>query len=105
MWIATPSLCRTRTDYSLPVSRRTAKNSGHFLTLPLELIQAEKNFNRDRGPPDPEFFVTSDGTKTTRFELADTVSLFRARLEARTWIKPYNREHLDGHLAADNAEP
>ena len=23
MWIATPSSCRTRTDYSLPVSRRT----------------------------------------------------------------------------------
>src|SRR6516165_11184096 len=30
MWIATPSSYRTYTDYSLPVSRRTAKNSGHY---------------------------------------------------------------------------
>ena len=30
MWIATPSSYRTCTDYSLPVSRRTAKNSGHY---------------------------------------------------------------------------
>jgi hypothetical protein len=30
MWIATPSSYRTRTDYSLPVSRRTAKDSGHY---------------------------------------------------------------------------
>jgi hypothetical protein len=30
MWIAIPSSYRTCTDYSLPVSRRTAKNSGHF---------------------------------------------------------------------------
>src|SRR5262245_11257671 len=29
MWIATPSSYRTCTDYSLPVSRRTAKESGH----------------------------------------------------------------------------
>ena len=31
MWLATPSSCRTCTDYSLPVSRRTAKE---FWTLP-----------------------------------------------------------------------
>src|SRR5271167_2595928 len=30
MWIATPSSRRTCTDYSLPVSRRTAKDSGHY---------------------------------------------------------------------------
>ena len=30
MWIATPSSWRTCTDYSLPVSRRTAKESGHY---------------------------------------------------------------------------
>src|SRR5215813_11858763 len=30
MWIATPSSYRTCTDYSLPVSRRTAKDSGHY---------------------------------------------------------------------------
>jgi hypothetical protein len=29
-WSDTPSSYRTRTDYLLPVSRRTAKNSGHF---------------------------------------------------------------------------
>jgi transposase len=31
MWIATPSLRRTSTDYSLPVSRRTAKDSVRYL--------------------------------------------------------------------------
>src|SRR5262245_13876436 len=31
MWIATPSSYRTCTDYSLPISRRTAKDSGHYL--------------------------------------------------------------------------
>jgi hypothetical protein len=30
MWIATPSPCRTCTDYSLPVYRRTAKDSEHY---------------------------------------------------------------------------
>jgi len=30
MWIATPSSYRTCTDYSSPVSRRTAKDSGHY---------------------------------------------------------------------------
>ena len=30
MWLATPSSYRTCTDYSLPVSRRTAKDSGHY---------------------------------------------------------------------------
>ena len=30
MWIAIPSSCRTCTNYSLPVSRRTAKDSGHY---------------------------------------------------------------------------
>src|SRR5262245_23987811 len=30
MWLATPSSYRTCTDYSLPVSRRTAKESGHY---------------------------------------------------------------------------
>jgi hypothetical protein len=30
MWIATPSSYRTCTDYLLPVSRRTAKDSGHY---------------------------------------------------------------------------
>ena len=30
MWLATLSSYRTCTDYSLPVSRRTAKNSGHY---------------------------------------------------------------------------
>ena len=30
MWIATPSSRRTCTDYSLPVSRRTAKESGRY---------------------------------------------------------------------------
>src|SRR6516162_5194254 len=29
-WIATPSSYRTCTDCSLPVSRRTAKDSGHY---------------------------------------------------------------------------
>ena len=33
MWFATPSSRRTCTDYSLPVSRRTAKDSGHYLQL------------------------------------------------------------------------
>ena len=31
MWLATPSPYRTCTDYSLPVSRRTAKDCGHYL--------------------------------------------------------------------------
>src|SRR5262249_51669 len=31
IWIATPSSYRTCTDCSLPVSRRTAKSSGHYL--------------------------------------------------------------------------
>src|SRR5262245_4202768 len=31
IWIATPSSHRTCTDCSLPVSRRTAKHSGHYL--------------------------------------------------------------------------
>jgi hypothetical protein len=30
MWFATPSSHRTCTDYSLPVSRRTAKDSGRY---------------------------------------------------------------------------
>ena len=30
MWLATPSPYRTCTDYSLPVSRRTAKDCGHY---------------------------------------------------------------------------
>ena len=30
MWLATPSSYRTCTDYSLPVSRRTAKDCGHY---------------------------------------------------------------------------
>ena len=30
MWLATPSSYRTCTDYSLPVSRRTAKDSGRY---------------------------------------------------------------------------
>ena len=33
MWIATPSSCRTCTDYSLPVSRRTAKETGHYPSM------------------------------------------------------------------------
>ena len=33
MWLATPSSYRTCTDYSLPVSRRTAKDSGHYHLL------------------------------------------------------------------------
>jgi hypothetical protein len=32
MWLATPSSYRTCTDYSLPVSRHTAKDSGHYLS-------------------------------------------------------------------------
>src|SRR5262245_52245619 len=35
MWIATPSSYRTCTDYSLPVSRRTAKYSGHSRPAPI----------------------------------------------------------------------
>ena len=34
MWLATPSSYRTCTDYSLPVSRRTAKDSGHYPHVP-----------------------------------------------------------------------
>ena len=44
MWIATPSSYRTCTDYSLPVSRRTAKR---FWTLPARRSRA--------GPPRPAF--------------------------------------------------
>jgi hypothetical protein len=44
MWLATPSSYRTCTDYSLPVSRRTAKDSGHYqrtrAALENELVSA-----------------------------------------------------------------
>src|SRR5262245_7605223 len=52
MWLATPSSYRTCTDYSLPVSRRTAKDSGHYqirFTEPqIELVmRAHPNSNLD----------------------------------------------------------
>jgi hypothetical protein len=47
-WLATPSSYRTCTDYSLPVSRRTAKDSGHYpvacLKQSLELISVTAAF-------------------------------------------------------------
>jgi hypothetical protein len=54
-WIATPSSYRTCTDFSLPVSRRTAKDSGHYpnktaLAMIFKLAEAaEKSWRRLNG--------------------------------------------------------
>ena len=55
MWIATPSSYRTCTDYSLPVSRRTAKHSVRHLSI-RRRPQAEQS-----APEEPRvFFVDLD---------------------------------------------
>jgi len=48
MRLATPSSSRTFTDYSLPVSRRTAKKSGHY-RLPLLAKEMNKAFSTQQG--------------------------------------------------------
>ena len=46
MWLATPSSYRTCTDYSLPVSRRTAKDSGHYpANFQCQVEKATKGFS------------------------------------------------------------
>jgi hypothetical protein len=59
MWIATPSSYRTCTDYSLPVSRRTAKDSARYR-------------NRSPSPVALGLFgriVPSDATTESRFAI------------------------------------
>ena len=55
VWLAPPSPCRTLTDYSLLVSRRTAKNSGHLSTAPIVLRRVSEMPGRSRCPLPGEF--------------------------------------------------
>ena len=66
MWLATPSSYRTCTDYSLPVSRRTAKDSGHYQRhskAPAPELPTFGSMRRRNGTPRPS---SRDLPATTR---------------------------------------
>ena len=110
MWLATPSSYRTCTDYSLPISRRTAKDSVRYQLKSIERSSKgkcvpsidSKLAGRVQALPRTDLVSASAMTPTAEAETCPTLPVasfrFRRKLSVGTWsslrnVMPFDLLH------------